>query len=436
MDDIVIPGAKKALIKEANSKVDEIQRQYLQGHITNEERYNRVIEVWSSTNELITNELMDELKKDHDGFNPVYMMAHSGARGSRSQIRQLAGMRGLMAKPSGDIIELPIRSNFKEGLSVIEFFISTNGARKGLADTALKTADAGYLTRRLVDIAQDVVISEEDCGTINGIEQQGHQGRRGHRRAPARPDLGPLLPGEGEAPDHRRADRRREPGDRPTRSPQAIEEAGIEGVRIRSVLTCDSKYGVCGRCYGRNLATYKPIEIGEAVGIIAAQSIGQPGTQLTMRTFHIGGAATKISEENRIFLKYPVFVEKIQGSMVKIDNGNMLFTRKGIDHRAPHPAELRAAEGRQGAGEGRPAAAQARARAGHPEEGRDDHLLGDLLREAPAQPAAAHRAAAGHRHQERRGGHRQGERRGPRRGDHRVLRSVQRAHHRGGRRAS
>ncbi len=179
------PTPRRPSIKEANSKVDEIQRQYLQGHITNEERYNRVIEVWSSTNELITNELMDELKKDHDGFNPVYMMAHSGARGSRSQIRQLAGMRGLMAKPSGDIIELPIRSNFKEGLSVIEFFISTNGARKGLADTALKTADAGYLTRRLVDIAQDVVISEEDCGTINGIERQRHQGRRGHRRAPA-----------------------------------------------------------------------------------------------------------------------------------------------------------------------------------------------------------------------------------------------------------
>ncbi len=329
MDDIVIPAAKKSLIKEANARVDEIQHQYLQGHITNEERYNRVIEVWSSTNELVTNELMDELKKDKDGFNPVYMMAHSGARGSRSQIRQLAGMRGLMAKPSGDIIELPIRSNFKEGLSVIEFFISTNGARKGLADTALKTADAGYLTRRLVDIAQDVVIAEEDCGTINGIERRAIKdgediveslsdrirGRTSLERV-KHPITGETIVDLNEEITDETAD--------------AIEEAGLEGVHIRSVLTCDSKYGVCARCYGRNLAIYKPIEIGEAVGIIAAQSIGQPGTQLTMRTFHIGGAATKISEENRIFLKYPVFVEKIQGSTVAIDNGNMLFTRKGM----------------------------------------------------------------------------------------------------------
>jgi DNA-directed RNA polymerase subunit beta' len=328
MDDIVIPEAKKALIKQANTKVDEIQKQYLQGHITNEERYNRVIEVWSTTNELITNELMETLKNDHEGFNPVYMMAHSGARGSRSQIRQLAGMRGLMAKPSGDIIELPIRSNFKEGLSVIEFFISTNGARKGLADTALKTADAGYLTRRLVDIAQDVVISEEDCGTINGIDRRAIKdgedivepladriaGRTSLERV-KHPITGETIVDVNEKITDEIA--------------QAIEEAGIEGVRIRSVLTCDSRYGVCARCYGRNLATYGAIEIGEAVGIIAAQSIGQPGTQLTMRTFHIGGAATKISEENRIFLKYPVFVEKIQGSAVKLESGNMLFTRKG-----------------------------------------------------------------------------------------------------------
>jgi DNA-directed RNA polymerase subunit beta' len=328
MDDIVIPAAKKKLIVEANQKVDEIQRQYLQGHITNEERYNRVIEVWSTTNELITNELMEELRLDKDGFNPVYMMAHSGARGSRSQIRQLAGMRGLMAKPSGDIIELPIRSNFKEGLSVIEFFISTNGARKGLADTALKTADAGYLTRRLVDIAQDVVVSEEDCGTINGIDRRAIkdgediveklkdriQGRFVLERI-KHPITGEIL-----------VDVNQEITDEIA---QSVEEAGIESVRIRSVLTCDSKYGVCARCYGRNLANYKPVEIGEAVGIIAAQSIGQPGTQLTMRTFHIGGAATKISEENRIFLKYPVYLDKVTGNTVKLENGNSLFTRKG-----------------------------------------------------------------------------------------------------------
>ena len=220
---------RRALIKEANSKVDEIQHQYLQGHITNEERYNRVIEVWSSTNELITNELMDELSKDHDGFNPVYMMAYSGARGSRSQIRQLAGMRGLMAKPSGDIIELPIRSNFKEGLSVIEFFISTNGARKGLADTALKTADAGYLTRRLVDIAQDVV----DCGGGLRHDQRhrptGHQGRRGHRGSPPRPHLGPFLAGEGEASHHRGADRRTPTRRSPTRSPRPSRRRASRG---------------------------------------------------------------------------------------------------------------------------------------------------------------------------------------------------------------
>ncbi len=328
MDDIVIPEAKKEMIKDANSKVDEIQRQYLQGHITNEERYNRVIEVWSTTNELLTNALMDELRVDKDGFNPVFMMANSGARGSRSQIRQLAGMRGLMAKPSGDIIELPIRSNFKEGLSVIEFFISTNGARKGLADTALKTADAGYLTRRLVDIAQDVVIGEEDCGTINGVDRRAikdgediveHlkdriQGRFVLERIkhPITDEI--IIDVNQEITDEIAAE---------------VEEAGIESVRIRSVLTCDSKYGVCAKCYGRNLATYKPIEIGEAVGIIAAQSIGQPGTQLTMRTFHIGGAATKISEENRIYLKYPVFVDRIQGNTVKLEKGNLLFTRKG-----------------------------------------------------------------------------------------------------------
>ena len=381
MDDIVIPAAKKALIKEANSKVDEIQRQYLQGHITNEERYNRVIEVWSSTNELITNELMEELKKDNDGFNPVYMMAHSGARGSRSQIRQLAGMRGLMAKPSGDIIELPIRSNFKEGLSVIEFFISTNGARKGLADTALKTADAGYLTRRLVDIAQDVVISEEDCGTINGIERRAIKDGEDivehlHDRISGRYSLEKV---KHPITAEMIVDVNQEITDEIA---QAIEDAGIEGVRIRSVLTCDSKYGVCGFCYGRNLATYKPIEIGEAVGIIAAQSIGQPGTQLTMRTFHIGGAATKITEENRIYLKYPVLRGEDPGQHGNRGQRQHALHAQGHDHGAQDPRQLRAAEGRQGPGEGRPAAAEARPGAGDPAQGRDDQLLGDLLREA------------------------------------------------------
>jgi DNA-directed RNA polymerase subunit beta' len=328
MDDIIIPKQKEELIQKANNQVNDIQNQYLQGHITFEERYNRVIEVWSAINEHVTNELMDELKADRDGFNPVYMMANSGARGSRTQIRQLGGMRGLMAKPSGDIIELPIRSNFKEGLSVIEFFISTNGARKGLADTALKTADAGYLTRRLVDIAQDVVINEEDCGTINGLERlavkEGEEiverladrivGRFTIERV-KHPITGELLCDINQEITEELA--------------EIIEEAGVESVRIRTVLTCESKHGVCIKCYSRNLAKNQTVEIGEAVGIIAAQSIGQPGTQLTMRTFHIGGAATKVSEENRIYLRYPVFVQEIKGNTIELENGNILFSRKG-----------------------------------------------------------------------------------------------------------
>jgi len=342
MEDIIIPDTKKDLISKANAQVEEIQNQYLQGHITNEERYNRVVEEWSQTNEHITNELMNELRKDRGGFNPVHMMAYSGARGSRSQIRQLGGMRGLMAKPSGEIIELPIRSNFKEGLSVIEFFISTNGARKGLADTALKTADAGYLTRRLVDIAQDVVINEEDCGTINGLEMRpikdGEEiveslrdrivGRFTLERV-RHPITGEIIIDVNQEIIDEIADQ--------------IEAAGIEHVRIRTVLTCEAKHGVCVKCYGRNLATNKTVNIGEAVGIIAAQSIGQPGTQLTMRTFHIGGAATKISEENRIYLRYPVLVESITGNTVALKDGNLLFTRKGyiMVHRILRTVEMK-----------------------------------------------------------------------------------------------
>ena len=328
MDDIVVPPEKATMIEDANKQVDAIQKQYLAGHITQEERYNRVVEVWSKTNEDLTTVMMKVLEKDKSGFNNIYMMANSGARGSRNQIRQLAGMRGLMAKPSGDIIELPIRSNFKEGLSVIEFFISTNGARKGLADTALKTADAGYLTRRLVDISQDVVINEVDCGTINGIVQRAIKdgeevitslrdrivGRFTLERI-KHPITGEVIVDVNDEITEEIA--------------QAIEDAGIEQVTIRTVLTCEAKHGVCRMCYGRNLATGRAVEIGEAVGIIAAQSIGQPGTQLTMRTFHIGGAATKASEENRVYLKYPVLVADMQGSFVEI-GGHFLFTRKGF----------------------------------------------------------------------------------------------------------
>jgi DNA-directed RNA polymerase subunit beta' len=328
LTDIVIPKKKKAMIEGANDQVKEIQEQYLQGHITQEERYNRVVEVWSKTNEDLTNELMDFLEKDKGGFNPVFMMADSGARGSRTQIRQLAGMRGLMAKPSGDIIELPIRSNFKEGLSIIEFFISTNGARKGLADTALKTADAGYLTRRLVDIAQDMVVNDDDCGTINGIDisalKDGEDvveslrdritGRFTLERV-KHPITGEIIIDVNEEVTDLLA--------------ATIEEIGVETVRIRTVLTCEAEHGVCRKCYGRNLATNKTVDIGEAVGIIAAQSIGQPGTQLTMRTFHVGGAATKISEENKTILSYPVLIKEVIGNTVSLESGDVLFTRKG-----------------------------------------------------------------------------------------------------------
>jgi DNA-directed RNA polymerase subunit beta' len=328
VDDIVIPREKADMIDKANKDVESIQKQWRQGHITQEERYNRVVEVWTKTNEDLTNITMKTLESDRDGFNSIYMMANSGARGSRNQIRQLAGMRGLMAKPSGDIIELPIRSNFKEGLSVIEFFISTNGARKGLADTALKTAEAGYLTRRLVDIAQDMVVNEDDCGTINGTTysaiKQGEDiveplkdriiGRFTLERV-KHPITGELIVDVNEEITEDVA--------------EAIDAAGVETVRIRTVLTCEAKYGVCKKCYGRNLATNRAVDIGEAVGTIAAQSIGQPGTQLTMRTFHIGGVATKTSEESRITLKYPVYIRDIVGTHIDLDNGHLLFTRRG-----------------------------------------------------------------------------------------------------------
>jgi DNA-directed RNA polymerase subunit beta' len=344
MDDIVVPHEKGEMIVAANKQVDSIQKQYLAGHITQEERYNRVVEVWSKTNEELTAVMMKTLEKDRAGFNNIYMMANSGARGSRNQIRQLAGMRGLMAKPSGDIIELPIRSNFREGLSVIEFFISTNGARKGLADTALKTADAGYLTRRLVDISQDVVINIDDCGTINGVLhapiKDGEEVIEALReRIVGRYALDPVRhPITNETIVAANEEITEEIADR-------IDEAGIEEVYLRTVLTCEAKHGVCRKCYGRNLATGRTVDIGEAVGIIAAQSIGQPGTQLTMRTFHIGGAATKVSEENRIYLKYPILITEVVGTYVPMPENRSLFTRKGALHACKIFSNFEAAKG-------------------------------------------------------------------------------------------
>src|SRR5437762_630500 len=298
IDDMVIPEHKKSLVKDAEKQVINVQQQYLDGAITNGERYNKVIEIWSNVTEKVADEMfgnMQELDKAGQ-LNPIYVMADSGARGSKQQIRQLSGMRGLMAKPSGEIIETPITANFREGLTVLQYFISTHGARKGLADTALKTADSGYLTRRLVDVAQDVIISEQDCGTVDGIYvgsivEAGDIIEPLRDRIVGRVSLEKIKDYEGNVI----VDVNQEITEELAGS---IQADGIERVKIRSVLTCESKRGVCVACYGRNLATGRLVERGEAVGVIAAQSIGEPGTQLTMRTFHIGGTATRISEQS------------------------------------------------------------------------------------------------------------------------------------------
>ena len=328
MDDIIIPEEKAETVAKADETVRRIQEQYDKGTLTDMERHSQVCDEWSKVTKSLTDAMMKNLEEKQEGFNTIYMMAHSGARGSRVQISQLAAMRGLMAKPNGDIIEFPIRSNFKEGLSAIEFFISTNGARKGLTDTALKTANAGYLTRRLVDVAQDVVVTEEDCGTINGVEYSAETDDENVEKLSARivgkytsePVAHPITNEEIIGANEYITDEIAE----------KIENARVESVKLRSVLTCESAHGVCVKCYGRNLARNKVVEIGEAVGIIAAQSIGQPGTQLTLRTFHTGGVASARIAENRITLKYPAIIKDIEGPHVVLDNGNWLFTRKGF----------------------------------------------------------------------------------------------------------
>ncbi|HPA11983.1 MAG TPA: DNA-directed RNA polymerase subunit beta' [Bacteroidales bacterium] len=310
LDDVIVPIEKEKLIEAANEEVNEVVNSYNNGLITTNERYNQIVDIWTHTNSKLTKALMDQISQDQQGFNPVYMMLDSGARGSKEQIRQLSGMRGLMAKPqkstaSGpEIIENPILSNFKEGLSVLEYFISTHGARKGLADTALKTADAGYLTRRLVDVSQDVIITEEDCGTLRGLTTTALKKNEEvvealYDRILGRtalhdiyhPQTNSLIVEAGEEINEEIA--------------QKIEESPIESVEIRSVLTCESKMGVCAKCYGRNLANGRMLQKGEAVGVIAAQSIGEPGTQLTLRTFHVGGVAGgNISAQSTIEAKY------------------------------------------------------------------------------------------------------------------------------------
>ncbi len=309
IEDLHIPAEKETLLREAEQRVERFQRAYQTGNITNGERYNKVIDTWTHANNDIADAMVKAMRESKDGFNPVFMMFDSGSRGSRDQIRQLAGMRGLMAKPQkkltggiGEIIESPIKSNFREGLSVLEYFISTHGARKGLADTALKTADAGYLTRRLVDVAQDVVITEDDCGTILGLEVAALKEGEDVIEPLGERIVGNVAAEDVEDPHETDDSGRRtllvEAGkliDEDTA--RAIEDSGLETVKIRSVLTCEAKRGLCRMCYGRNLATMSMVDLGEAVGIIAAQSIGEPGTQLTLRTFHIGGTAARIAEQ-------------------------------------------------------------------------------------------------------------------------------------------
>jgi DNA-directed RNA polymerase subunit beta' len=330
--DVIIPDDKVEMVQEGYDEVEEIMNNYNMGFITNNERYNQVIDTWTHVNAKLTQSVMKILSTDRQGFNPVYMMLDSGARGSKEQIRQLCGMRGLMAKPqksgatSAQIIENPILSNFKEGLSVLEYFISTHGARKGLADTALKTADAGYLTRRLVDVAQDVIITEKDCGTLRGLVATAVKKNEEivaslFERILGRcsvhdifhPLTGELLVRSGDEITEDVA--------------RKIDNSPIERVEIRSVLTCESSIGVCAKCYGRNLATGRMIQRGEAVGVIAAQSIGEPGTQLTLRTFHVGGIAGNISSQSTIVSRYDGIaeieelrvVERISDSGQKVD---------------------------------------------------------------------------------------------------------------------
>ena len=330
VDDLKIPDEKKTLLESASRQVQEIQHQYDEGLITNGERYNRVVDIWTQTSDKVAKEMMRQIERETimvddkpvegASFNPIFIMANSGARGSAQQIRQLAGMRGLLAKPSGEIIETPITANFREGLSVLQYFISSHGARKGLADMALKTANSGYLTRCLVDVAQDIIVSEVDCGTDKGMEvmplMEGGEiiqplvdrvlGRTALESI-VHPGTSELILPAGEEVDESVC--------------QRLTEVGIEKVKIRSALTCKTRIGVCVKCYGRDLARGNMVNLGEAVGIIAAQSIGEPGTQLTMRTFHLGGTASRAVEQS-------IHVARVDGT-IRFEGVNTVENRYG-----------------------------------------------------------------------------------------------------------
>ncbi|HMP89398.1 MAG TPA: DNA-directed RNA polymerase subunit beta' [Kiritimatiellia bacterium] len=327
--DMIIPGEKNQVLDAAHKQISDVESQYRKGIITDGERYNKIIDIWTHATDEITGVMFRaiEFNDNRDEVNPLYMMVHSGARGNRQQIRQLAGIRGLMAKPSGEIIERPILSNFREGLSVLEYFISTHGARKGLADTALKTADAGYLTRKLVDVAQDVIIYEQDCNTLNGIEIRAiYEGDE------------ELVPLSARILGRTALDDIRDPHTRDVivaasqeideKAQARIAKSDLESVRIRSVLTCESRVGTCAKCYGRSLANGRPVELGESVGIIAAQSIGEPGTQLTMRTFHIGGTASSVFKQPQIIAKHEGIVRYQELRTVRALDGNYIALNK------------------------------------------------------------------------------------------------------------
>ena len=342
MADMHIPSKKADMIREAEHEVIDVQKQYGDGLITQGERYNKVIDIWANVTEEIADEMMKELGaedgkkfseedlKERRSFNSIFMMADSGARGSTAQIRQLAGMRGLMAKPSGEIIETPITANFREGLTPLQYFISTHGARKGLADTALKTANSGYLTRRLVDVAQDVIIMEEDCGTSDGIVvtsliEGGEIIQPLEERI-----LGRTIAEDIKDPiSKEKIAGKNSPIDEELT--QKIIDAGIDRAKIRSVLTCQSMFGACAACYGRDLARGENVELGEAVGVIAAQSIGEPGTQLTMRTFHIGGAASKIVEQTVLEAKNSGTIKFININTVKNREGLLVVMNRNVN---------------------------------------------------------------------------------------------------------